>query len=265
MLARALTGVPVFVSPDRYLAGTLAERKFGCTVHILDDGFQHLQLARDVDVVVMARADLDDKVLPSGRLREPIDALRVADAVLVAGSDEDVGVVGRSVLGLVGPVQLDPRASNPRVANVLRIVPEYGEPFRLKAEATTEENVASGFSRKGMRVVAVAGIARPQRFFDALRAKGFDVVREIAFRDHHWFSAKDIERVERAKANGGAEAIITTEKDAARLGSTPWQHLPMTVSIEPRDSFAVWLYRRLAVARGESGARPPKRGEGWVA
>ena len=70
MLARALPGMPVLVSPDRYLAGRLAERRFGCTVHLLDDGFQHLQLARTIDLLLVSPGDLDERVLPSGRLRE---------------------------------------------------------------------------------------------------------------------------------------------------------------------------------------------------
>ena len=67
MLARSLPGVPVLVARDRYLAGRLAERRFGCTVHLLDDGFQHLQLARDIDLlVIVSKADLDEPVLPCG-------------------------------------------------------------------------------------------------------------------------------------------------------------------------------------------------------
>ena len=90
MLARALPGVPVLVCPDRHLAGRVAERQFGCTVMLLDDGFQHLPLGREVDLLVMPASDLDDAVLPSGRLREPLDAASSADCILVPGSDEDV-------------------------------------------------------------------------------------------------------------------------------------------------------------------------------
>ncbi len=70
MLARALPGVPVLVAADRYLAGRLAERQLGATVHLLDDGFQHLALARDVDLLLVAEEDLTDRMLPAGRLRE---------------------------------------------------------------------------------------------------------------------------------------------------------------------------------------------------
>jgi tetraacyldisaccharide 4'-kinase len=89
MLARADLGVPVLVARERYWAGQVAASDFGCTLHLLDDGFQHVQLARDVDLLVVAGGDLDERVLPSGRLREPLEAARAADAVLVPGTDED--------------------------------------------------------------------------------------------------------------------------------------------------------------------------------
>ena len=82
MLARALPGVPVLVGADRYLSGRLAERRLGATVHILDDGFQHLELARDVDLLLLAEDDLHDRPLPAGRLRERLDAATAADAAL---------------------------------------------------------------------------------------------------------------------------------------------------------------------------------------
>ncbi len=72
MLARALPGVPVLVGVDRYRSGTLAERDYDVTVHILDDGFQHLTLARDVDLLLVAEEDLADRPLPGGRLREAL-------------------------------------------------------------------------------------------------------------------------------------------------------------------------------------------------
>ena len=93
MLARALPGVPVLVCADRHLAGRLAEKRFDATVMLLDDGFQHLALGRNVDVLVMPASDLDDAVLPSGRLREPLDSASSADCVLVPGSLEDMSRV----------------------------------------------------------------------------------------------------------------------------------------------------------------------------
>ncbi|MGE5361104.1 MAG: tetraacyldisaccharide 4'-kinase, partial [Bacteroidales bacterium] len=80
MLARALAGVGVFVGADRYLSGLLAEGHFGATVHLLDDGFQHVQLARDVDIVLVRPGDFTDRVMPAGRLRESPSVLSRADA-----------------------------------------------------------------------------------------------------------------------------------------------------------------------------------------
>jgi tetraacyldisaccharide 4'-kinase len=117
--------------------------------------------------------------------------------------------------------------------------------------------------------VAVAGIARPARFFDALRAGGWEVVREFAFRDHHWFSHRDLAKIGRAASDGRADLILTTEKDAARLddeevAASPisWAVVPLQMSIEPRPvlserresngSFVSWLQARLAAARREA-------------
>jgi len=229
MLARALAGVPVLVSTDRYLAGCLAERRFGCTVHLLDDGFQHLQLARDINLLVMSRGDLDESPLPFGRLREPLDAARAADALIVAGDEADAEAV----------------ASHTGVTLAFRLRLRQGEPrFMLEQGRIT-----------GRRVVAVAGIARPARFFDALRAGGWEVIRECAFRDHHWFSHRDLKAVERTAADAGANLILTTEKDAARLkledvavSPVPWAAVPLQVSIEPA-LFMSWMQDRLREAR----------------
>ncbi len=88
MLARQVPRCAVVVAADRYLAGALAERRLGCTVHVLDDGFQHLALARTLDIVIVNGRDMRDRVLPFGRLREPLDALDAADAIVVHAGDE---------------------------------------------------------------------------------------------------------------------------------------------------------------------------------
>jgi len=87
MLARALSGVPILVGANRYEAGLLAERRFGATVHLLDDGFQHVQLARTVDLLLVNEDDLTDRPLPAGRLREPIRNAAAADAILVTADE----------------------------------------------------------------------------------------------------------------------------------------------------------------------------------
>ena len=232
MLARALPGVPVLVSPDRFLAGCLAERTFGCTVHLLDDGFQHVQLARDINLLVMSPVDLGERLLPWGRLREPLEAAAAADGLLVSGTEEDAA----SMAARLG------------VTPVFRLIPRYN-PLRFVGPRGT----AAG---SGRRVVAVAGIARPGRFFTALRAEGWDVAREIVFRDHHWFSQRDLAVIQQAAAETKADLVVTTEKDAVRLGAAHvassavrWALLPMTVVVDPPGRFAAWIDERLAAAR----------------
>ena len=222
MLARALGGAPVLVCADRHLAGRLAERRFACTVMLLDDGFQHLALGREVDILLMSAADLDDTVLPSGRLREPLDAACSADCLLVPGSNEEVARVS---------------AAFDRTP-VFRIVNRYA-PIRLLDPSGVPLEA-------GRRVVAVAGIARPERFFGALREQGYHVARELAFRDHHWFTARDLDRIRQTAREVDAALVVTTEKDAVRLPAVSgWAVLPVEAGIEPADAFAAWLRDRL--------------------
>jgi tetraacyldisaccharide 4'-kinase len=101
------------------------------------------------------------------------------------------------------------------------------------------------------RVAAVAGIARPQRFFDALRKQGHEIIREFTFHDHHWFTAADVRDIETKARDLGASAIVTTAKDAVRLQrhrealTLSWAILPVSVFIEPSEEFESWLVQRL--------------------
>jgi len=243
MLARALPGVPVLVSSDRYLAGCIAERRFGCTVHLLDDGFQHFSLARDVDLLLVAAEDLDDQVLPAGRLREPLEAAAAADAFLLQGAsslhEKESGDIS-AFTARIGPQP------------AFRVVTSFGAPRLLEPFGSLLPRLA------GQRALAVAGIARPRRFFDALRAQGWDLVRELAFRDHHWFDTSDLKRMLATARAANADIILTTEKDAMRLLDLPlapiprtFAYLPMMVSIEPAERFHQFL--RGAMFRASRG------------
>jgi tetraacyldisaccharide 4'-kinase len=228
MLARQLPGVPVLVSGDRYLAGRLAEHHFGTTVHLLDDGFQHLQLDRDVDLVIVNKEDLepDAKTLPSGRLREPGDVLVAADAVLAG----------------------DPDVRLPREVDL----PLYA----LKRSLGTPvfEGSSSGAIGSGRSVLAVAGIANPERFLSDLRASGWVVAATILFRDHHAYSLRDVGRIRAEAAKAGAAAVITTEKDFVRLlpfrpFPLPVAYVPLTMEPQPATEFRRWLEASLRAAR----------------
>jgi tetraacyldisaccharide 4'-kinase len=229
MLARRLDGVAVLTCANRYLAGRLAEHHLGCTVHVLDDGFQHFSLHRSIDIVVIGREDLDDpRTLPFGRLREPFDALRTASTVIAL---DDAPVQG------LAPGRPIWRAH--RVLDVARLV----EPFGAPVEPTTGS------------VVAVAGIAGPQRFFSDLRAAGWPIARELAFRDHHRYSALDVARILDVAREQGAGLVVTTEKDLVRLLpfrpfpiSVAW--VPLSIHIDAADAFNQWLMASLDSARG---------------
>ena len=238
MLARALPGVPMIVCADRYAGGRVAAEQMGATVLVLDDGFQHLGVWRDVDLLVVSEGDLRETPLPFGRLREPLDAARAAHAVIVPGGDD----AARKVSAAVG---VEPAFHAAVAYDAPRRVTPFGDPL---PDASPR------------RVVAVTGIARPERVFTALRAQGWDVVREWTFRDHYWFTASDVSRIDASMRDAGASLVMTTEKDAVRLepllGSrAAWAYLPMRVAIEPDAAFRGWLAARLAEARGAGGRR----------
>ena len=227
MLARDLHGVPVIVAADRYRAGREAIDRFGSTVLVLDDGFQHVKLQRSVDLLVMSSADLSEKVLPAGRLREPLATARSAHAVLVYGDAAEA----RRVADAAG------------VAQSFTVRCRY---WPLKSLTGSRLPVTAG-----ARAVAVAGIARPERFFEAVRQQGLDVVSQRAFPDHHWFTAEDVTGIEHTARAARANMVVTTAKDAGRVQpyadrlTLPWAILPLEVSIEPAAEFEAWLRQRL--------------------
>lgn len=237
MLARALPDIPVLVSEDRYLAGRLAETRLGATVHVLDDGFQHLSLHRDVDLVALSERDLDDpQTLPGGRLRETLDTAGRADALIVETSDPEVARRVGDRLGV---------ATTFHFQKVLRtpLDPRTGQGVEVAPQ---------------IPVVAVAGIARPQAFFVALRDAGYSVVGSQSYRDHHRFTVDDIASIERLADTHRAEYVVTTDKDFERLlPHAPFRFqilsVPLAVDIEPGPSFRAWISERLGSL--ERGAR----------
>ena len=239
MLARWLHGVPVLVATDRHLAGVLAERVFGATVHLLDDGFQHMMLERDVDLVLVDASDAaDPRTLPLGRLREPLDTLARADAVIVTGDGDAAG----------------PRLAALGARQVFRLTRRLGEPRWV--DPGTGPVPAPGAAR----AVALAGIARPDRFVADLEAAGWDVAGDLRFRDHHRYTRADVGRIARLAAGTGAGVVLTTEKDLVRLLpvaplGAPVAWVPLEVGIEPAAAFRHWLVGRLAKAREQRRLR----------
>ena len=184
LIARRLQ-VPVVVGEDRYEAGRFAESRFGAQLHLLDDGFQHRGLARDFDIVLITPEDARDRLLPAGRLREPLRSLQRADAVVLTSgaSPESFPVAGKMV-------------------------------WRVRRGIVTQ-NLAQPVPA---RPIVFCGIARPQNFLLQLRAAGIDPIAEAFYRDHHAYTEKDVRDLLDLRQRSEAGGFVTTEKDAVNLG-----------------------------------------------
>jgi tetraacyldisaccharide 4'-kinase len=180
LIAKRL-GCAVVVGENRYEAGQFAEEKFGPQLHILDDGFQHRSLARDFDIVLVTPEDAHDRLLPTGRLREPLSSLRRADAIVltVESSHPELKIDGPCLWHLRRNIAIDEAPARP---------------------------------------VAFCGIARPQQFIEQLRAAGIQPVATKFYRDHHSYAEKDIRDLTALREQSGAGGFVTTEKDAINLG-----------------------------------------------
>lgn len=215
MMGRACPDVPIIVGADRYRAGKVAEERYGVDVHLLDDGFQHLALVRDVDVVALdvTQNVFEDRLLPLGRLREPVEALKRADIV----------VLTRAELA-------DSRAVEERV----RKVHPQAQVFHARTElrAITDPCGTSAFSPESLKegpVAAFCGLGNPEAFFENLRRWGLRVCNTTTFRDHHRYDARDLECLEDRARRAGAAGLVTTEKDSMNLPPAPQTGLPLLV------------------------------------
>jgi len=208
-LAWRLPGVPVVVDADRIRGGIEALTR-GADVLVLDDGFQHLRLDRDLNLLLVDAGDPwgGGRLPPLGRLREPLSGLARADAVVVTKT---------------GP---DPE---PILAEVRRVVGEHapGIPVlaaRLEPTAVRRGGgVAGPKVLTGQRVLAVAGLGRPEGFADLLRAAGAEIVETRWFADHHPFTETEVGAAVDAAESAGA-VVVTTAKDAVKMpkGAAVW-------------------------------------------
>lgn len=189
LLIARQTGAPVYVGPSRYQSGRLAEREIpdpGNPVprlHILDDGFQHRQLARDLDIVVLHASDFQELLLPAGRLREPLSALRRAHILVL-------------------------RAEDRALADELRRR-HLNQPIWIMLRKLIPPTCQSA--------VAFCGIARPDEFLQSLTAGGITLAARAAFPDHHTWTTADLTHLLTLQQKHSAQAFVTTEKDAIRL------------------------------------------------
>ena len=225
MLSRQVPGATVCVSPDRYLGGVLAET-LGCTVHILDDGFQHLELARDLDILVTTIGEIPNgRVIPLGRLREPQDAAARAHFLVVTDATAGAASAEAWTLG---------------ISQACGSIRKLGEPSGIRDQGSGIRDQGSGIRDRGDKVLAVAGIANPDRFVTSLRDAGWAVAESMAFADHHRYSANDLSAIEAKMRSAGATAVFTTDKDAVRFDalapSFPIYRVPLVVEFDPPDA-----------------------------
>lgn len=206
LLARSCPGVRVVVSNDRLIAGNWVMRQRSATIFLLDDGFQHLGLERDLNLALLDAGDLAglERMVPFGRLREPLTSLRRADAVVVTRADEPFDQNALRVL-----VEKHTRERTP-------VFYAYHDLTVLRRLDMAEESRRpSSFAR--CKVAVMSGIGRPQRFVADLEHYGMRLVYQRAFPDHHRYSPEDFREVVRGARDAGAEAIVMTEKDAVNL------------------------------------------------
>lgn len=228
LLASELKGVPVVVGKNRFSAAQLVSVNRN-TVFLLDDGFQHLALERDIDLLLIDAASPfnSDRVLPAGRLREPFEALKRADAFIITRAHLNNWNV-ENIERCLGAWNPDAPAFRSRtIAKKIKIL---GSDQKYAVE-----------SMRNRRFVALAAIGNPNAFLEDLKEAGVMVVRSFCFRDHHQFKQDELNRALDACSALNAEGIITTTKDAIRLQGLDF----------PPDRIA--LFEISTVMLGESG------------
>jgi tetraacyldisaccharide 4'-kinase len=207
LIAKRL-GCPVVVGESRYAAGLTAETKFNSQLHILDDGFQHRSLARDFDIVLLTPEDIQDKLLPAGRLREPLSSLGRSHAVVMERRASR-------------PSRTDARASTGT---------DETEMPNLPAENVWRVRRGIELSSAPVRPVAFCGIAKPQKFVEQLKIVGVEIAAEKFYRDHHAYNSGDVRDLLVLRDQAQAGGFITTEKDAINLGSQAAQLAPVAIA-----------------------------------
>lgn len=247
-LAYALGGKVVVVSDaDRVSAAEWAAAAFGITAFVLDDGFQHRRIGRDLDIVCVdaARPLGNEAVIPAGHLRESLAGLNRADAVVITRTDqaEDLAQT-RDLVAKFAP-NADVYTSRMKISGCLRLS-EYGSRSAVIDPLPKEA------------CLAFSGIGNPGQFFRSLEMDGADIVEKIAFADHHRYIAQDLERIAKAAANKGADIAITTAKDAVKLTNLGTgldiRVVMAEIEITPSDR----LVSQVLSTAGPSG-RPSKR------
>jgi tetraacyldisaccharide 4'-kinase len=221
-------GIPVIVGRDRVRSGWLAMRRYQTEVIILDDGFQHMRLQRDLDIVLLdARHPFGNGyLLPRGTLREPVSSLLRADACLLTRCPRKViegGLMGHSAK--YGDPVSDSRQ---RPIFFASHAPVLGECFPAHPATPWTAKMQMG-KWAGCPVYAFSGIARNDAFQKTLYEMGFDLKGSTGFADHHIYSRDDLSNIETQAVANGAQLLVTTEKDRVKITGSWIQKMPLLV------------------------------------
>ena len=197
LLASTVPGLMVVIGTDRYAAGQLAVQQLAPDIFLLDDGFQHLRLHRDLNILLLdfSRPFGNNLTLPAGILREPSSAIRRADLVIYTRAPEGSGL----------PADTGKISACISSHTIVDLLPLGGQ---------TPVSCSGCFGRK---VLAFAGIADPDSFFAGLRAKGLNLVQTINFPDHVVYNRERCDEIAEAMRTTGADLLVTTEKDGVKL------------------------------------------------
>ncbi|MGQ9647503.1 MAG: tetraacyldisaccharide 4'-kinase [Thermodesulfobacteriota bacterium] len=229
-MAKTLKGIPILIGKDRLANGQLAIQRFNIRGLLLDDGYQYLQLHRDLNILLIdsAIAFGDHHLLPRGILREPLDHLRRAHLFLITKVEDPQDCL---------PLEKLLREIHPSPP----IFHSHYEPSGLMGSDGTEVGIGV---LKEKKVLAVSGIANPAYFSFLLRRCGVEIIREMVFPDHHRFTSKDLIAIERESR--GLDWIVTTEKDIVKLSKIRILHLPL---LALRIEMKIWeeeeFYRKV--------------------
>lgn len=227
LLAERNPHVHFFVGPLKYETALFAMEKLNPSLVVVDDGFQHRKLHRDVDIVILdATERLENYAcLPVGRAREPWEALARATAFVV------------TKVNLAPPQQVEELIEKLRPFGKL-VVPMSYELMRIRALQGSEEQQLKDL--KGQKVMLVSGIAQPLSYEKNLEKFSLQIVEHLKYRDHHPYSREDVDALIKRWREAGSPKIITTEKDFVKLKAlwlkeVPLWYSPLEVQIQAQE------------------------------
>jgi tetraacyldisaccharide 4'-kinase len=232
------TGVPVIVSNTKHGACEHAIETYGPDVLILDDGFQSFSIARDLDIVLIdATEELGTLLIPAGPLREPVDAVRRADAIIMTRCNQ----VDEEALC----------ALTKRIGRFSGAMPLFRSSHEVHGVVRTAGDAPAdpGILRK-KRMIAVSAIGNNRSFLRSLSGLGFNVVQSMSFLDHHRYTEGDVAVLSEMAVSYSADAVVTTEKDFYSLRSfvtsipVPLYALSIRIALDDRERFAAFCKKK---------------------